>query len=186
MPWVSTRCRALALALALPSLLTIPGAAQGPGDKDLKVISAYSFTMPKYRQLMNAMINLGKAAERDPKLAAALESSGNQSLDQMAASYERVAPARKAIADAGLTTREYAVALSAMLQVGMSYGLMKEYELTADSVSRATGVSKANLEFYRTHETELTRMSQEMEAMMPKDRQVEAAGAAEEAPDSSE
>ena len=183
---VSTRCRAFALALVLPLLLTTIGAAQGQSDKDLKAISAYTFTMPKYRQLMKAMVNLGKAAERDPKLAATLETSGDQSLDQMAASYQRVAPARKAIADAGLTTREYAVALGAMLQMGMSYGIMKEYKLTADSVSKATGVSKANLEFYGTHEAELIRMSKEMEAAMPKDKRVEAEDAVEDTADSTE
>jgi len=39
-----------------------------------------------------------------------------------------------------------------------------------------TGVSKANLEFFRTNEAELERMRQAMEAQMRKDQSTEAAG----------
>ena len=127
-------------------------AAQGQADKDLKAISAYTFTLPKYKQLMTAMVNLGNAAKVDPKVAGALEGSGNLSLDEMTMRLQSLAPARKAIVDAGLTPREFAVAQGAWLQSGMSYGLMKQYNLTADSVSKATGASKANLEFFRANE----------------------------------
>jgi hypothetical protein len=51
----------------------------------------------------------------------------------------------------------------------MSYGLMKQLHLTPDSVAKTTGVSKANLEFFRANEAELEQMRQTMEAQMPKD-----------------
>ena len=41
-------------------------AAQRAGDNDLKEISAYTWTKPKFKQLMTAMANLGKAAMSDP------------------------------------------------------------------------------------------------------------------------
>ena len=170
MPVCPPRLRPLALALALPCLLAPAAAAQKPGDKDLKEISAYTFTLPKYKQLMTAMVNLGKAAQRDPKMAESLENSGSLTLDQMTARYGAVPPVKKAIVDAGLTPREFAVAQGAMIQAGMSYGIMKQYKLSADSVSKTTGVSKANLEFFRANEAEIERMGKEMQAQMPKEK----------------
>lgn len=190
----SSRYRALALALALPSLLTSTAAAQSSGDKDLKAISAYTLTMPKYKQLLAAMVSLGKAAQHDLKMATALDGVGNLSLDQMVARLNTVPPAKRAIADAGLTPREYAVAQGAMLQGGMSYGIMKQYKLSPDSVSKTTGVSKANLEFFRVNEAEIERLGKELQAQMPKEETAEATdeddGEADEqkseAPDSTE
>ena len=170
MPVCPPRFRAVAVALALPCLFTATAAAQKPGDKDLKEISAYTFTMPKYKQLMTAMLNLGKAAQQNPKMAESLEGSGNLTLDQMVARYSAVPPVKRAIADAGLTTREFAVAQGAMIQAGMSYGIMKQYKLSPDSVSKTTGVSKANLEFFRANEAEIERMGKEMEAQLPKEK----------------
>ena len=107
-------------------------------------------------------------------------------LDEMTMRLQSLAPARKAIVDAGLTPREFAVAQGAWLQSGMSYGLMKQYNLTADSVSKATGVSKANLEFFRANEAELERMGKSMEAQMPKDKPTDEADEASEPADSAE
>ena len=108
MPVLSTRCRAIVLALVLPFLLAPAAAAQGQADKDLKAISAYTFTLPKYKQLMTAMLNLGNAAKADPKVAGALEGSGNLSLDEMTMRLQSLAPARKAIVDACINPREFA------------------------------------------------------------------------------
>lgn len=189
MPVLASRGRAIVLALALPWLLTATAAAQAQGDKDLKAISAYTLTLPRFKQLMAAMANLGKAAQRDPKLGQALENSGNLSLDQMVARYDAIAPAKQSIADAGLTTRQFAVAQGAMLQAGMSYGIMKQYNLSADSVSKSTGVSKANLEFMRVNEAEIERMGKELQAQMPTEQpsdEAKAGSADQEEGDSTE
>lgn len=164
-----SRSRAMVLALALPLLMSAPASAQKPGDKDLKAISAYTLTMPKYKQLMAAMLNLGKAAQREPKLAETFHDSGNLTIDQMVARFSAVAPVKQAIADAGMTPREFAVAQGAMLQAGMSYGLMKQLKLSPDSISRTTGVSKANLEFMQANEAEIERMGKELQAQMPQE-----------------
>jgi hypothetical protein len=179
MPVFSTCCRAIAGLLTASSLLASAASAQAQGDKDLKAISGYRLTMPKYKQMMTAMLNLGKAAQQNPNISAALENSADAPLDQMIARLDAVPPARKAIGDAGLTTREFALIEMATLQAGMAYGLTKQLHLTPDSVAKTTGVSKANLEFFRTNEAELERMRQAMEAQMPKDQSTEAEGAEE-------
>jgi hypothetical protein len=177
MPVFSTCCRIVAGLLTVFSLLASPASAQGQGDKDLKAISGYSLTMPKYKQMMTAMLNLGKAAQQNPNISAALENSADGTLDQMTARLDAVPPARRAIADAGLNTREFALIQMAALHAGMAYGLMKQLHLTPDSVVKSTGVSQANLEFFRINEAELERTRQAMEAQMPKDQPTEADGA---------
>jgi hypothetical protein len=153
----------------IAALVVSTASAQNKGDKDLKAISGYTLSMPKYKQMTTAMLNLGKAAQKDPGISGALESSGEATLDQMIARLNAVPQARKAIADAGLSTREFALIMMSSLQAGMSYGLMKQLHLTPDSVAKTTGVSKANLEFFRANEAELEQMRQTMEAQMPKD-----------------
>ncbi len=188
MPVRAACSRAVLLALALPCMLTSTALGQNSGDKDLKEISAYTWTMPKYKQLMTAMMNIGKAAQRDPKMGETLEGSGNLTIDQAAARYGAVPPVKQALADAGMTPREFAVAQGAWLQSAMSYGVMKQYKLTPDSVSKTTGVSKANLEFFRANEAEIDRMGKEMQAQMPKEAADEADGSngGEEAADTTE
>jgi hypothetical protein len=179
MPVRAVRLRPAILALALPCLLSVPAMAQSAGDKDLKEFSAYTWTMPKYKQLMAAMVNLGKAAQHDPKIGASLENSGNLSIDQAAARYGAVPAVKQALADAGMTPRQYAVAIGAWLQTAMSYGVMKQYKLSVDSVSKTTGVSKANLEFFRANEAEIERMGKEMQATMPKENDEDASSGSE-------
>jgi hypothetical protein len=166
---LALRSAVLSLMLAAPFGISTAG-AQGNGDKDSKAVSAYTLTMPKYKKLMQGMLNIGKAVQKDSALGSAIEDSGNKSLDQMTAAYNAKPQIRNAIAAAGLTSREFAVGLMSLLQTGMSYGLMKQYKMSADSVHKATGVSTANLEFYRANEAEIDRMTKQMEAQMPKDR----------------
>lgn len=184
MPVRALRSRAALLALALPGVWTSTALAQKSGDKDLKEISAYTWTMPKFKQLMTAMANLGKVARQDPKMASALEDSGNLTIDQSAARYGAVPPVKQALRDAGLTPREFAVAQGAWLQSAMSYGVMKQYKLSPDSVSRSTGVSKANLEFFRAHEAEIDQMGKELQAQGPKEEAADSGD--DEAADSTE
>lgn len=179
MPCFAARARATALAFAIPCLLPATATAQDQGDKDLKAISAYTLTMPKYRQFTGAMVNMAKAAQADPSLENAIENSGELSLDELIARYNSVPPLKAAITKAGMTPREFALAQGAIIQAGMAYGLMKQLKLPPDSVAKTTGVSRANLEFFRTNEAEIERMSRELEAQFPKN---EAKAAEDEAP----
>jgi hypothetical protein len=165
---LALRTAIVTLMLSAPFAVSTAN-AQAKDDKDTKVVSAYTLTMPKYKKLMQAMLNIGKAVQKDSALGSAIEDSGNKSLDQMTAAYNAKPQIRNAIAAAGITSREFAVGLMSLFQTGMSYGLMKQYKMTADSVHKATGVSIANLEFYRANEAEIDRMTKQMEAQMPKD-----------------
>ncbi|HUR94373.1 MAG TPA: hypothetical protein VMY76_07305, partial [Gemmatimonadales bacterium] len=45
----------------------------------------------------------------------------------------------------------------------------KQLKLSPDSISRTTGVSKANLEFMQANEAEIERMGKELQAQMPQE-----------------
>ena len=112
-------------------------------------------------------------------LAGPLPAINDLSIDQLTARYNSVPSVKAAITKAGMTPRELALAQGAFLQAGMSYGLMKQLKLSPDSVVKATGVSRANLEFFRANEAEINRLSQEMEAQMPKKQPSDEADAAD-------
>jgi hypothetical protein len=95
------------------------------------------------------------------------ENSGDLPLDQLVARYNAVPVVKSAITAAGMTPRDFALAQGAFLQAGMSYGLMKQLKLSPDSVIKTTGVSRANLDFFRVNEVEITRLNKELEAQMP-------------------
>jgi hypothetical protein len=169
MPYRSLTVRAGVPALALLCLLATPSVSRAQANSDLREISAYTLTMPKYKQLIAAMLNLGKAAQADPAVGGALEGSGNLTVEQATARLGSVPAAKRAITSAGLTPREFTIAQGAMLQAGMSYGIMKQYKLSPDSVSKSTGVSKANLEFFRANEAEIERLGKQTEGMAPRE-----------------
>lgn len=159
--------RATALAALIATVVATSARAQARGNADLKAISAYSLSMPRYRQYLAAMLSLRQAAESDPSIGESMGDSSNLSIDQMAARYNRHPAAKGSITKAGLTTREFALMQGALLQAGMAYGIMKQYKIPADSVVKTTGVSRANLDFFAQNEPELTRLNKEMEAESP-------------------
>jgi len=169
------------LMLAAVQLLAHPALsrAQSQGDRDLKEVGSYPLTMPRYRQYLDALVNLARAAEQDPGLAAALEGSGGISLDQTVKRYDGVPVVRRAIADAGLTTRDFVLTQTAFLQTGMAYALMKHGKLSPDSVVKTAKVSRANLDFYQKNEVEIKRLTDEYEAKVPSLREDEGDGESE-------
>jgi hypothetical protein len=178
------RARAVQLAvLALP--LTAPAiAAQSQPDADLKAIGAYVLTMPKYKQYLDATVNLANVAAKNPQLAERLDGFGNKSLAEQVKLLEGVPQVRGAIVATGLTTRDYVLTQGALLQAGMAYALTKDAKMPPDSVIKKAGVSRANLEFYQKNEAEIGRLAKEAEARAPKlpDDEDDAAGEEAEEP----
>ena len=123
--------------------------------------------MPKYKKYLDAMVNLTKAAEKSPAVGRSLDGAGEKSIEQAVASYNQVPQVRSAISAAGLTTRDFVLTPGALLHAGLAYALMKQGGLSPDSVVKATQVSRANLDFVRKNEAEITRLTKEAEAKAP-------------------
>jgi hypothetical protein len=163
MPCCLRRALAAACGLALGMAL-VPRIAGAQTDPDLKAISSYTLTMPRFKQYLNGMQSLAKAAEHDPSVAQAMENSGDLSLDKAVARYDGTPAVKAAIGGAGLTSREFVLLQGALLQAGLAYGIMKEYHIPPDSIVKRTGVSRANLDFYAGNAAEIERLGKEMGA----------------------
>ena len=167
---LSSQVRARAAQLAVLSLtFAAPAAsAQSQADADLKAISAYPLTMAKYKQYLDASLNVANVAVKDPSLKARFDGFGNKSLSEQVKVLDGVSQIKSAIGAAGLTTRDYVLTQGALLQAGMAYAMTKGTGVTVDSVIKTAGVSRANLEFYQKNEAEITRLAKEAEAKAPK------------------
>ena len=165
---IRLRAHAARLAvLALP-LAAAPAAAQSQADADLKAISAYTLTMPKYKQYLDASVNVANAAAKDPSLEARFEDFGNKSLAEQIKVMDGVPQVRSAIVATGLTTRDYVLTQGALMQAGMAYAMAKGAGMPVDSVVKQAGVSRANIEFYQKNEAEIGRLAKEAQARAPK------------------
>lgn len=177
MPDLSIRLRASAARIAVLAVLlpAAPVSAQSQADADLKAISAHTLTMPKYKQYLDASVNVANAAVKNPALEARFDDFGNKSLSEQIKLLDAVPQLRSAIAASGLTTRDYVLTQGALLQAGMAYAMSKGTGMPIDSVVKKAGVSRGNLEFYQKNEAEIGRLAKEAEAKAPKRPDDEAA-----------
>jgi hypothetical protein len=162
------RLRAAGVVLLASALSTAAGSAQSSGDADLKAIGAYTLTMPKYQQYLDATVNLANVAAKDPSLAQRMDGMGDKSLGEQVKLLDGVPAVKGAITASGLTTRDFVLTQGALLQAGMAYALTKDAKMPDDEVVKKAGVSKANLEFYRQNEAEIGRLAKEARGRAPK------------------
>jgi hypothetical protein len=149
-------------------LLSAPSLASAQADDpDLKAYNSYQLTLPKYKKFLDAMVNLATAAQKNPAVGQSLEGSGEKSIAQAVASYNKVPQVRSGISAAGLTTRDFVLTQGAFLHAGLAYALMKQGGFSPDSAVKTTQVSRANLDFVRKNEAEITRLTKEAEAKAP-------------------
>jgi hypothetical protein len=159
-----------------------PAAATARGaDAELAEVSDYELTMDKVDRLLQAQINLARAASRmtpaeiealEAEAEAEAEDSDNPSLDDMAANLERHPAAKKAVEDAGISAREYATASLALMQAGMAMSVLSmRPNDNQDSLIREMQANPDNVRFLRENMAEITRRQQaaqqEMERLMP-------------------
>jgi hypothetical protein len=156
--------RLAVLALALPAAAS----AQSSADADLKAIQGYTLTMPKYKQYLDASVNLANVAAKDPQLAGRLDGYGNKSLSEQIKLLDGLPQVRGAITAAGLSTRDYLLTQGAILQSGMAYAMTKDGKVPPEEMVKKAGVNPANLDFYRKNEAEIARLAKEAEARAPK------------------
>ncbi|HEY7482688.1 MAG TPA: hypothetical protein VH680_19405 [Gemmatimonadales bacterium] len=155
----------LALFALLGSAPT--AAAQVSGDADLKAISSYTLTVPKYKQYLDALLNMANVAAKEPAISKGLDGLGNKSLAEQVKALDGVPQLRGGITAAGLTVGDFVLIQGAALQAGMAHAFIKSGALTPDSAVKQAGVSRANLEFYQKNEAEIERLTKEYQAKAP-------------------
>ena len=150
------------LALSLPAI-----AAEAQSDADLKAIGATTLTMPKYKQYLDATVNLANVMAKNPGAGEGMEGMGEKSIPEQVKLLDGQPQVRGAISATGLTTREYVLTQWALLQTGMAYAMTKGSGVSRDEIVKKAGVSRANLDFYANNEAEITRLAEEAKARTP-------------------
>lgn len=151
------------IALSLPAAV-----AEAQSDADLKIVSATTLTMPKYKQYLDATVNLANVVVKDPSVGNRMGGMSEQSIAEQIKTLDSEPQVRAAIAATGLTTRDFVTTQYALLQVGMTYAMSKGNGMSQDEIAKKTGVSKANLEFFAKNEAEINRLAEEAKARSPK------------------
>ena len=158
----------LVRAVWIASLVVPLGAASAQSPADLKAYGEYTLTLDKYQQYLDAALNLAHVAAMDPQLANRLNVMGNQPLAEQVQQLDQVPEARRAIANTGLTTKDFVLAQGAALQAGTAHTLVKRGKLSPEKAIKRPGVSRANLEFFQKNEARISRLMQDYEARRPR------------------
>lgn len=154
-------------ALAVMAL-SLPAAIEAQqSDADLKAISGTTLTMPKYKQYLDATVNLATVAAENPGLADGMKDSGEKSIDEQVRAIESNPQVKAAVTSTGLTTRDYVLTQWALLQTGMAYAMTKGTGATQDDMVKKAGVSKENMDFYAKNEAEINKLAEEAKARAP-------------------
>jgi hypothetical protein len=151
------------MALALPAAV-----AEAQSDGDLKAVSTTTLTMPKYKQYLDASVNLANVAAKNPGIADRMKGSGEKSIAEQVRTLDSDPQVRGAITATGLTTKDYVMTQWALLQTGMAYAMTKGSGVSQDEIVKKAGVSKANLDFYAKNEAEINRLAKEAQARAPR------------------
>ena len=103
-----------------------------------------------------------KEQAEDTMQAGAPNMNNAQTLDDMERSIAGFAPMARSLKAQGLSPREYAKFMMAMLQAGMIYGFSQG---KVDYAKLPAGVNPENIKFIAAHKAELDAMQQEFAAM---------------------
>jgi hypothetical protein len=144
--------------------------AAGENSADLRDVTRYELSMDKIDKYYAAMRNMalamkGMSAEEREKLD--MDAGDDLSLDDYAAKLEREPAVRRAIEQAGLSTREFALLTMSMVQTGLASAVLAmRPKDNADSLMREMKVNPDNVRFLREHEAELKTKQQAAEREM--------------------
>lgn len=139
--------------------------AQQPDARDqadMKEIMSYRLTEPTFGKLVKVQDDIYAALKANPDLAkryrspfGAQGSEATHGIDGIVAAVDRVPELKRAIASAGLTTRQYLLASAAVMQAMMLDAMMQMY---GNAPGDLPGALKENLAFLNAHRTEVDRM----------------------------
>ena len=125
--------------------------AQASSNRDAREISAYVLSEAALAKYSRASANLGDLSKQVARQCD--DSADPKSLDESVARINAVPGAQAAIQSAGMTTREYLVFTFSLFQSGMA-----AWALDQPGGTLPPGVSKANVDFYRSHEQALQKL----------------------------
>jgi hypothetical protein len=140
----------------------VSGGRSADGNADVREVSRYQLTMADMRKWAAANANLKKIAAENPQLEQDDDDDdSSKSLDEIEARIDSTPAARKAVAAAGLTAREYAVISWAYVQAAFAH-IALEQGADPNKIAREAGIHPANLRFVKEHAAELKKLNDEL------------------------
>jgi hypothetical protein len=130
-------------------------------QSDTNEINQYKLTDKALGQYFQAIKNLLPVVQKNPRLKERSDDDDDDvnSLSQLVQEFDGIPGAKKAVEDAGLTTREFLVfQFSLMTAIASSYIQKSGGELPPE-------FSKQNVEFFHAHEDEFRKHQQEFLAV---------------------
>lgn len=147
---MSLNYRSILLALMLLAVASTAPAADAEGDHAVH----YPLTVARMQAFYDAQLNLIRAAVRDPKLGDAIETDASEPTAKTIARLEAQPQIRKALADAGLTPRQYVY--TSVAYMGAAFGLV--YQQNAHGKLDKV-YDEANVAFFKAHKQALEAMA---------------------------
>lgn len=148
---LTARAGVIVMMVALLPLLT--AVAQNADTREIATYRLTDSTLTRYLRASRAL-----AAVPTPRSAEDEKDEDDPSIALIAAKYDSIPAARRAITGAGLTTREYVVFTFALFQAGMAAWVVEQQgwsKLPPD-------VARANVEFYQRHKAQIDSMTAEI------------------------
>lgn len=140
-------------------------------DPELADVTNYRLTMPKIDQWLQVQRNAAKAmaamspAERAEYRAREDQADDEKDADDMVRRIEGDPLMSKAVRDAGLTTREFALITMSVIQSGMAAAVLEmRPNDNQDSLVREMKANMENVRFMREHKDEMEQKRKAMEA----------------------
>jgi leucyl aminopeptidase (aminopeptidase T) len=147
---MTLNCRPILLTLLL---LAAIGTALGADAESDRAVH-YPLTMARMQAFYGAYLKLIQAAVRDPKLDDALETDADEPAAKTIARLEAQPEIKKALAEAGLTPRQYVY--TNLAYMGAAFGAAYQ-QTTHGKLDKA--YDAANVDFYKAHKAALDAMA---------------------------
>jgi hypothetical protein len=168
---VRTQFRLLAAAGVFALAVCVPSQAhsqtrkpaapseEGLSPAERQMLMTYRLSMDKLNRVADATRKFHDLEKRNPGLGKSLEreADDNKSLSSKIAQIEKVPEVRATLASSGLTGRDYMLTLINAMNAGAAVQIKK---MGGDASSLP--VSPQNIQFYRTNQTAIEKLSQQI------------------------
>ena len=136
-----------------------PVVSPSPASDDNAAMASYTLDMDKIQKLTTFMKNAAAYKKSHPGEEIEISMDASDNLETSIQKIEANATARELLQKSGLTARDYVMTIGAYLGAGMTAAMLE----ANPNAKIPEGVNPANVEFIRTHRTELDEVKQALE-----------------------
>ena len=150
-------------------ILSVPQVSAELSKADEREVNGYQLTEKKLEQFGKATKSLVALAQKKVKIwqkPPAITDTEGGSLTKLAEEFDKIPGVKKAVEDAGITSREYWVFHLAMIYASTGHIVLKS------GGKLPKGYSKSNTEFYGKHERAFNAVDQDLKLLQELSQQI--------------